>query len=167
MKNPARSRRGFSFSWMLHRRHEPDIYAGLCYALAVSYAIIDHTADLGIEVRAPGVSELFSEAARALIEIMGAEAASPEREIMLTVEGYDPEDLLVRWLEEIRYRIESHTMGIARQTIDTLTAQRLEARIEVARRTTPLKTCIKAVTYHALKILQVDNHFQTTIIFDT
>jgi len=43
----------------------------------------------------------------------------------------------------------------------------LEAHIEVACRTTPIKTCIKAVTYHALQIREIDNRLQTTIIFDT
>jgi len=139
----------------------------LCYAFLMSYTIIDHTADLGIIVRAPDVIGLFTEAALALIEIMGGKAKRSDREIVLYVEGYDREDLLIRWLEEIRYRIESSGLSISALNIDTLTAQHLEARIEVARRTTPLKTCIKAVTYHALEILQVDNLLQTTIIFDT
>lgn len=133
----------------------------------MSYTIIDHTADLGITVHAPDLLTLFTEAAQALVEIMGAKTRRPEREIMLTVEGYDREDLLVRWLEEIRYQIESHDISIARMTIDTLSAQRLEARIQASRRAAPLKTCIKAVTYHALEIREVDNRLQTTIIFDT
>ena len=133
----------------------------------MSYTIIDHTADLGILVRAPDLSALFTEAAWALIEIMGAKAVTTEREIALAVDGYDREDLLIRWLEEIRYHIESHGVSIARMTIDTLTEQHLTARIEAAGRRTPLRTCIKAVTYHGLEILQVDNHLRTTIIFDT
>jgi len=133
----------------------------------MSYTIIDHTADLGIIVRSPDVSGLFTEAAQALIEIMGAKAKRSGREIALEVEGYDLEDLLIRWLEEIRYRIESQTLSIACLRIHTLTAQRLEARIEVARRKAPLKTGIKAVTYHGLEIREVDNLLQTTIIFDT
>jgi len=131
------------------------------------YTIIDHTADLGIIVRAPDINALFTEAARALIEIMGAKAQRSEGEITLSVEGYDREDLLIRWLEEIRYRIESQGIGIASLTIDTFTTQRLEARIAFARRMTPIKTSIKAVTYHALAILEVDNNLQTAIIFDT
>lgn len=133
----------------------------------MSYVIIDHTADLGITVMAPDLPTLFFEAAQALTEIMGARTRRSEREIRLTAEGYDPEDLLVRWLEEIRYQIESQDISIARMTIDTLSAQRLEARIHVSRRAAPLKTCIKAVTYHALEIREVDNRLQTTIIFDT
>lgn len=139
----------------------------LCYADAMPYAIIDHTADLGITVHAPDLLTLFTEAAQALVEIMGAKALYPEHEIMLAVEGYDHEDLLIRWLEEIRYRIESLGLSIADLTIDTLTTQRLQARIAAGHRTAPLKTCIKAVTYHALQIREIDNRLQTTIIFDT
>jgi len=134
---------------------------------SMSYTIIDHTADLGIIVRAPDMSALYTEAARALVEIMGAQAKRSEREITLAIEGYDREDLLIRWLEEIRYHIESLGAGIARLTIDTLSAERLNARIAIGRRKAPLRTGIKAVTYHGLEIVQVDNIFQTTIIFDT
>jgi SHS2 domain-containing protein len=139
----------------------------LCYANALSYTIIDHTADLGITVHAPDILSLFTEAAQALVEILGAKAGHPEHEIMLTVEGYDHEDLLIRWLEELRYSIESLDLSIAGLTIDTLTTQRLQARIKASRRTAPLKTCIKAVTYHALAIKTLDKGLATTIIFDT
>ncbi|MEN6473622.1 MAG: archease [Syntrophaceae bacterium] len=143
------------------------MFGSLCYDFDMSYTIIDHTADLGIKVQSMDIPSLFTEAAYALVEIMGAKANRPEREIALDVEGYDREDLLVRWLEEIRYRIESQALSIAGMTIETLTAQRLEASIAVAPRTSPLKTGIKAVTYHALEIHEVDNLLQTDIIFDT
>lgn len=131
------------------------------------YTRIDHTADLGITVWAPDLPALFTEAAYAMIAIMGAKTTRGEREIALPVEGYDREDLLVRWLEEIRYRITHEGLRIAAITIESLQDRHLEARLQVSLTPTLLKTDIKAVTYHAMTITPVDNHLQTTIIFDT
>lgn len=131
------------------------------------YTIIDHTADVGITVRAPSLPALFTEAALALIEIMGAKIMQGGQEIILAVEGYDREDLLIRWLQEIRYRIEVEDLRIAGMTIDALDAQSLTACINGSFTATPLTADIKAVTYHAVAILQVGDHLETTIIFDT
>lgn len=139
----------------------------LCYASGMSYTIIDHTADLGIMVQATDIPSLFIEAAWAMIEIMGARTAISEREILFSVDGYDREDLLIRWLGELLYRIESAHLRIAEITIKHLSDNHLKTRIRGTYQPSPLLANIKAVTYHALAIREVDNHLETTIIFDT
>lgn len=131
------------------------------------YTIINHTADLGMIVRAPDLSTLFAEAARAMIDVMGAKAERSACEILLAVEGYDREDLLIRWLNEVLYLISDKHFRIAGIDITVLEDTRMEARLTGETRPTRLECGIKAVTYHALAITQALNHLETTIIFDT
>ena len=69
------------------------------------YKLIDHTADLGIEVTGRTKRELFTKAALSLMDIVverkGTGAGVKEK--ALTVEGSDPADLLINFLREILY----------------------------------------------------------------
>ena len=64
------------------------------------YTLIDHTADLGIEVTGRTKKELFTKAALSLMDIVverkGTGAGVKEK--ALTVEGSDPADLLINFL---------------------------------------------------------------------
>jgi SHS2 domain-containing protein len=131
------------------------------------YTIIDHTADLGITVHAPDLQTLFTEAALAMIEIMGAKALRSDSEIPLVIEAYDREDLLIRWLGELLYQIVVRHLRIADIAIKGLSDTRLEVLFRGVYTPTQLTGNIKAVTYHAVAIRPVDNHLETTIIFDT
>ncbi len=137
----------------------------------MSYTFIDHTADIGIRVCAPDPATLFAEAGRALAEMTGAsctqnEKAEGEMSLEVSVEGIDQADLLVRWLQELLFLIETREMCIASIRIAELDETRLKAGIRALRRTAPLSREIKAVTYHNLSIRHIHNSFEVTIIFD-
>lgn len=133
----------------------------------MTYHFIDHTADIGIRVVSGDVKGLFEEAAQALIDIMGAGCHEDSHKEKISVRGIDRVDVLVRWLQELLYRIEVEDLRIAALTVLEVNDNGMEAL--VAGTTTPAKLHeeIKAVTYHNLEILEVDNHVETTIIFDT
>lgn len=131
------------------------------------YRITDHTADLGIVIDAMDLPALYVEAAYALLDLVEARTSSRTCEVQLAVTGFDREDLLIRWLQEILYRIEVEHLRIADIIIDDLGDTRLGARIAGAYIPSPLATQIKAVTYHGLAITTLDNRLTATIIFDT
>src|SRR5437588_8843539 len=82
---------------------------------------IDHTADVGIRVRAASPSSAFIAAAEAMFDIMVDRSNVQEREewtVGVDAEGWD--ELLVAWLEELLYRWEIEYMVPARITIDRL-----------------------------------------------
>jgi SHS2 domain-containing protein len=130
------------------------------------YEMIDHTADMGIKVSAHGMRALFEEAARALIEVLGAHIESNAEEVSVITEGIDKEDILVRWLQEILYEIEVQDFRIAFVRIDTLDDTMVAGKLYGEHAPTPLAGNIKAVTYHNITIKRVDKAFETTIIFD-
>ena len=69
--------------------------------------MLDHTADVGFELRAPSIEALFEEARRALLMVV-FERPPEEGEAVNTVRlsAPDRETLLVRWLNELSYLIQ-------------------------------------------------------------
>ncbi len=140
--------------------------------MAEFYTIIDHTADMGISVKAKTPEELYENAARALISvILGDDYHKGKRRenIELNLEGLDWADLMVRWLGEILYLFEGEKKVFVSAKFIRLDTNLLEADIV----TTPfnevhhqVKTFVKAVTYHQARVQKVGDLWETTIIFD-
>ncbi len=134
------------------------------------YTLIDHTADLGIRVRASGLRELFEEAAAALFDLItnrGRVTETAQR--TLAVQGRDRPDLMVNWLRELLYLWNGEQLLVARTRIDTLDDSRLAARVWVAAydpRWHELHHEIKAVTYHGITVRPVSGGWEAVVIFD-
>ena len=70
----------------------------------MDYRVFDHTADLGVELSAATVEELYAAAAFALFDLLtdlSTVRAGIAREIVVT--GEDQADLLVNFLREVLY----------------------------------------------------------------
>ena len=64
----------------------------------------DHTADIGIAVRAPDLKTLFERAAWAMFSfVTDLEAVRPLQRTALSVQAPDREALLVKWLSELNF----------------------------------------------------------------
>lgn len=134
------------------------------------YEIIDHTADTGIRVWALNPAELFTEAARAMFELItetGRLSFTETREIH--IQGLDRTDLLVNWLRELLllWSAEQHLVQSTR--IITISESRLSAGVFV-QPFDPEKhliyTDIKAVTYHCAEAAPAEGGWEATVIFD-
>ena len=136
----------------------------------IGYELLDHTGDIGIRVWADNVQGLFAEAARALFDIITDRtkvAIRLHREVV--VEGAGREELMVAWLNELLYLHEVEELLFGDFAITDITPGRLKGvasgeRFEEARHI--LKTAVKAVTYHLLKVTKKDGRWQARIIFD-
>ncbi|MCX5827228.1 MAG: archease [Deltaproteobacteria bacterium] len=70
----------------------------------MGYRILNHTADIGVEVHGATLADLFSQAASALVDLLtDRNALTVETERMIRVEGADLEDLWINYLREILY----------------------------------------------------------------
>ncbi len=126
---------------------------------------LPHTADWALEVWAPDLAQLFETAAQgmyALMEVGGGEAAAAERSLAL--EEGDPESLLVRFLAELLYLLESERLVFPRMALE-LEQNSLRARLWGGMAREQRKE-IKAVTYHNLAIRQQPGRVEVTIVFD-
>jgi SHS2 domain-containing protein len=136
---------------------------------------IEHTADLGLEVVAPSLEELFTAAALALAGVLlGSEdgAAAVERDARywreLALEAPDTEALLVEWLRELLYIQVSEGLLFATARVETLESTRLVAKVGFDRPSTtaPLARELKGITYHDLEVSQRNEGWFARIVLD-
>jgi SHS2 domain-containing protein len=135
------------------------------------YKLIDHTADLGVEVTGRTKRELFTKAALSLMDIVverkGTGTGVKER--ALTVEGSDPADLLINFLREILYLFNGEALIIGKCEITKCGNKKLDARLlfePYNQKKHVLKTEIKAVTYHGLSVERTKKGWRARVIFD-
>jgi SHS2 domain-containing protein len=135
------------------------------------YKLIDHTADLGMEVTGRTKRVLFTKAALSLMDIIvernsiGAGA----KEKALTVEGSDPADLLINFLREILYLFNGEALVIRKCDIPECGNRRLIAKLRVEpynKKKHTIKMELKAVTYHGLSVERTKDGWRARVIFD-
>lgn len=147
--------------------------AGLFYTFYMkTYAMFDHTADIGVEIIGRTKKELFAHAAGALMDILFGPPVKNQgrlRKEEINVEGADEADLLINFLREILYLVNGggwivRNIEVVRCSNKRLTAEfRLEAS-DPKRRVQ--KTEIKAVTYHGLSVVKERSGWRARVIFD-
>jgi SHS2 domain-containing protein len=126
---------------------------------------VDHTADWALRVWAERLDELFKVAASGMYSLLGVQVASGVRSSAdFRTTGIDPETFLVGFLSELLYHLERDRTAFDQIEI-RFTAAFLEAHVEGALVISQSKE-IKAVTYHNLKIRQINGTYETTIVFD-
>lgn len=124
--------------------------------MAESFHTFDHTGDLGLIVEAPTPERLHALAAEALLAQV-AEAKGPPFDITTTLalDGDDPRDLFVHWLNTVLLEADLRHAVWTRVTVTSLTGRRIEARLE-GQRLDPERHVflreIKAVSHHHLEL---------------
>ena len=136
--------------------------------------MLDHTADVGFELGASTLEELFDEARRALLMVVferPPEEGKDVREIWLSAP--DRETLLVRWLNELNYLIQDTgfvPVGAKIQIEETGgSGYALGARLAGA----PLlpeeygwQGEVKSATFHGLEVVDSDDRLHARVILD-
>lgn len=134
------------------------------------YQLIDHTADIGIDIFGNTLSELFSNAGFALFDIItDITTVDAKDQHMVKVEGIDKEQLLVNWLGELLYLYDVKSLLFTDFLITDMDENRLAAAIrgeKYCETKHPIKTEIKAVTHHALSVKHEQNQWKARVIFD-
>ena len=129
---------------------------------------VDHTADWAIRLRGKDLDELLANAARGLLRLTGAQprpGARPGRWRTLKLTAGDREALLVSWLEELVFGMETRGVTYTDLEVRSLGGTRLTARLREAKAAIAGRR-IKAVTYHDLKIEATPEGLTATVVFD-
>ncbi|HEY5527085.1 MAG TPA: archease [Candidatus Anoxymicrobiaceae bacterium] len=134
------------------------------------FRTIEHTADIGIEVEADSLAELFRGAAQAMFSIM-VEPGGVEQSIDRTVrlEASDVEELMFRWLNELIFFVSGERLLLSGFDVLSMSDRALEAvvrgePIDPAKHELELE--IKAATYHELEVRGRDGCWFARAIFD-
>jgi len=133
------------------------------------FETVDHTADLALVVRGATLAELLQNAASGMFsQIADLSAERPSRgEHRWSLEGEEPEELLMAWLRELLFEHETEGLVFTDFSVAVEGQYELQATARAGglRGDEPL-TAIKAVTYHDLRIERLGDHWQVKIVFD-
>ncbi len=124
-----------------------------------------HTADWALKVWAENLDCLFAEAAIGMYSLMEVELNHGQRvSESMRLESMDHESLLVSFLNELLYKIESRRLAFDQLSVK-VDGFELNAELQGSPITYQKKE-IKAVTFHNLAIVQSEDRFEVTIVFD-
>jgi SHS2 domain-containing protein len=136
----------------------------------VSFELLDHPADIGFRARGETLEELFANCAYALSSIiLDPENAAPAQNWLLEAEGTDLESLLVNWLNEVLYYVDTKRVVFAKLSLTFSEPLRVHCQAEGEPRDPvkhPVRLFVKAVTYHQLKISRADNTWIAEVYLD-
>ena len=134
------------------------------------YEHFEHTADLGLRVRAPDLDTLFAEAGEALfaavVEDLGA--VRPERELEVRLPADEVEYLLFDWLKALLYAFDAEHLVLARFEAkvgpDGLAGTAWGEPLDRSRH--ELGHEVKAITYHGLRVEESEGGWLAEVIVD-
>jgi protein archease len=129
------------------------------------YELIDHTGDVGIVARAPTLEALFAECARAMFAILADNPSPAGTEAdAFPVPAREPAEELRDFLSELLYRFSAERKMYGSFTPGSGTVHGTWEPYDPARH--PLKTELKAVTWHQLDVARQENAWRAQVIFD-
>ena len=139
------------------------------------FKVIEHTADVGLNVYGKDKEELFVNAARGMFcLIVGSaiEIVPNESKKYYNIEsaGTDVEDLLVNWLEDLLFIHNTEFIIFTDFLISAMTEEMIKAKVGAIKlKDSPYQvtTEIKAVTYHNLRVFPKQcGRWEGTVVFD-
>ncbi len=134
------------------------------------YEAFDHTADVGLRIRAASLEELFVEAARGLFSliVVNPDEVRAVNEIAVRLQDDEPEYLLFDWLNELLFVFESRRMLLVEFDVqldgDRLSATARGEVFDPDRH--KLDHEVKAITYHGLKVERDGEGWLAEVIVD-
>lgn len=133
------------------------------------WRMLDHPADILIEVWGDTLEELFVHGAEAFGCLVGESGPEEtEEEVGVEAHGETEADLMIDWLRELLFLHETRRLVPTGARITELTSTDLRGQVSV-RRLRPDEVPpyeIKAVTYHGVFVDRTDQRYQTRVLFD-
>lgn len=135
------------------------------------FRLLDHTADIGLQIESTTLPGLFQEAGRGLQKIIGGHAPQPRQETVRTIDlqAEDRADLLVLWLQEWLFLFDTHGLVVVRDQIEELSETTLRATlncVSIEQSGFGAEREVKAVTYHRLKLESTPRGWLAEVYFD-
>ena len=135
------------------------------------YEHFDHTADLGLRMKAATFEELLADAGRGLLAMIVAnpEAVRPVQSRTITLAASQPQYLLFDWLSELLFAFESEKLRLSDFEIQLQGDDGLVATCRGEPMDQPRHIMdheVKATTYHGLRVEQQDGAWFAEVIVD-
>ena len=134
------------------------------------FEFFEHTADIGLRIRAPDRQSLFADAAHSLFSLLVANLETV-RCVQLenfAIAGREDDYLLFDWLNELLYTFETKRLLFAQFDVQVddsgITAVCCGEPIDPTRH--ELDHEVKAITYHELKVENTGHEWLAEVIVD-
>ena len=139
---------------------------------------LEHTADIYIVAYGSNLIELFENAGLSLFESMtNTNRVEPKIVKKVEAEGYDLENLLYRWLEELLILYYSENLMCSEVIVNEISIRRENSELSynikgLCRgeafdpKKHESKVEIKAVTYHLMRIVKDEEKWKAYYVFD-
>lgn len=130
----------------------------------------EHTADLGLRIRASDLDTLFVEAAQALFETIVEDLGTvrPVKRVEVQLTGQEKDYLLFDWLKELLYYFDTEHLLFGRFEAHVsesgLTASAWGEPLDRSRHN--LEHEVKAITYHGLRVERGADGWLAEVIVD-
>jgi SHS2 domain-containing protein len=134
------------------------------------YETFEHTADLGLRVRAADLNTLFAEAAKALFSaiVENIDDVQPLHSLRVDLQSDDKALLLFDWLNELLFRFDADHQVFGRFDVEctggALTGTAWGEPLDRSRHL--LSHEVKAITYHGLRVEQEEDGWLAEVIVD-
>jgi SHS2 domain-containing protein len=134
------------------------------------YEFFEHTADLGLRVRAGDLNELFRDAARGLFAMIAEESPGDEPAVgrRFEIAGRRRDHLLLDWLNELLFVFETERLLLRDFEVEVsaqgLVASALARPMDLTR--DRMHHEVKAITYHGLRVEASDRGWLAEVIVD-
>lgn len=139
-------------------------------AVPFMFEILEHTADIGFRATARSLPELFESAAEALVATaIHTENIDRRESYPIQAEGDSIDSLLVNWLNEVLYYLDGRGLAMRDFNVTQLGPSRVTGQARGEPRTParhPGKLIVKGVTYHQLKIEQINEAWVCEVYLD-
>ncbi len=130
----------------------------------------EHTADLGLRIRAADLDTLFGEAAQCLFDAVVEDLATvrPLQKIDVHLDGDAIDYLLFDWLRQLLYHFDAEHLLFGRFEVHVtsagLTASAWGEPLDRTRHN--LEHEVKAITYHGLHVEKIGAEWEAEVIVD-
>ena len=134
------------------------------------YRIFGTTADVGVVSSGIDLKEAFENQAAGMFSIMvDLRTVTARQSFKVKAAGHDNESLLASFLEELLYIFDTKQVFLREFRIEKISGRNLTAQAlgeTIDPKTHTIKTLIKAVTYHMLKVDTSRETVRTTVVYD-
>jgi SHS2 domain-containing protein len=134
------------------------------------FEVFEHTADIGLRIRAPDRQSLFADAARSLFSLLVAnlDTVRSVQAKSFTIIGHGDDYLLFDWLNELLYTFETERLLFAQFEVEMDSSG-----VKAVCHGEPIDTTrheldheVKAITYHELKMEKTSDGWLAEVIVD-
>ncbi len=134
------------------------------------FETFEHTADLGLRIRAADLDTLFAEAAQGLFSVLVEDLTTvrPAQAVAVRIDGDERDLLLFDWLKELLYRFDAEHLLFSKFDVKvglgSLSATAWGEPLDRSRHV--LDHEVKAITYHGLRVEPVEGGWEAEVIVD-